>query len=152
MGSVLAGGSAVVRRPLHVLVVDDNPEDLLLAEIAFGEQREPYQLTTAVSGEAALRALDRLDVRGPDLILLDIHMPGMDGFEVLRQIKGNRAWRGIPVVMLSTSDEHVDIRRAYENQASAYLVKQDHPTRMAEQFARLLSFWAGARLTHWPDL
>ncbi len=135
-------------RPLHVLVVDDNPEDLLLAEIAFGGQSEPHHLTVVDSGEAAL---DALAAGGPDLILLDIHMPGMDGFEVLRRIKGNRAWRAIPVVMLSTSAEDRDVRRAYEGQASAYLVKQDRPERMAEQFARLLSFWAGARLVHWPD-
>ena len=82
----------------HILIVDDNKTNLIMAR---QELKEEYEVTPVISGEQALQFLEK---RLPDLILLDINMPVMDGKETLNRIKNNPAWRNIPVIFL-TSDE-----------------------------------------------
>ena len=82
----------------HILIVDDNKTNLVMAR---QELKEEYEVTPVLSGEQAMQFLEK---RIPDLILLDINMPIMDGKETLQKIKGNPAWSSIPVIFL-TSDE-----------------------------------------------
>jgi len=113
----------------RILVVEDDPADALLALQALKEL-ELDQETLVLSDGA--QALDWLRARGdrkdrppgqPSAILLDVKMPGLNGFEVLEQIRADPALRLIPVVMLSASGQERDVRRAYELGANGYLIK-----------------------------
>ena len=133
---------------LRLLLVDDDVADHLLVELTLAQQPHPYALTSVFGAAAALHHLESAS-QPPDLILLDIHMPGMDGFELLTHLKAQPRWRAIPVVMFSTSLEESDLRRAYQLQASGYLTKYDGLPQLAEQFAALLAFWQRAALPPW---
>jgi adenylate cyclase len=108
-----------------VLVVDDDQDnrDLLSRRLA----REGYAVQAAVDGQAALDAL-RAGASPPiDLVLLDVMMPGVDGYEVLRQLKADAALRGLPVVMISALDELSSVVRCIELGAEDYLPKPFDP-------------------------
>ncbi|MBF0192645.1 MAG: two-component system response regulator [Magnetococcales bacterium] len=105
-----------------VLVVDDTPDNLSLMS---GLLKELYKVKVANSGERALKIA--LSDTPPDLILLDIMMPGMDGYEVCRRLKGNVATRDIPVIFLTAKAEVEDERRGLELGAVDYLTKPVSP-------------------------
>lgn len=129
-------------RPLHLLMVDDDPLEHELVEAALTSLGEPCQLTAAHSGAAALRLLEG-GVQ-PSLLLLDLNMPQMHGLALLNHLKGHPQWRSLPVVIFSTSDLEADVQRAYQGQASSYLVKSGNLSRLGEQLASLLDFWRRA--------
>jgi CheY-like chemotaxis protein len=139
-------------RPLRVLLVDDNPVDRQLAEEAFTLLDQRCTLTTADSGRAALELLMAPGAVLPDVLLLDINMPGLNGFEVLAALKSEPLLRLLPVVMLTTSANEGDIAQAYTLHASAYLLKSIHFQAMLEQIETFVEFWTRARLPHWPHL
>jgi CheY-like chemotaxis protein len=117
-------------RSARILLVDDDANDVELTLDAFNEARLTNQIDVARSG---MEALDRLFGRilrpdggrepHPDLILLDLKMPRVDGFEVLRQIKAAPGLRRIPVVILTSSREEGDLAMSYDTGANSYLVK-----------------------------
>ncbi len=115
------------RAPIEVLLVDDNPGDVRLAEEAFRETNGAIKLHVASDGVEALSFLRResqyAGSHRPDLILLDLNMPRMDGFEMLAQIRADASLRLIPVVILTVSDAEVDIAESYELNANLYLTK-----------------------------
>jgi len=121
---------AAMSRMARILLVDDNAMDVELALDAFDEVRLSNDIEVARSGR---EALDRLFGLGrwaeggrlplPDLILLDLKMPGIDGFEVLRQIKAAPILRRIPVVILTSSREEGDRAMSYDTGANSYVVK-----------------------------
>src|SRR5205807_1904068 len=115
--------SAVVR----ILVVEDNPADLYLIRASLSLGEIPKQLSVVTDGEKALEFLSRsgefTDAPKPDLILLDLNLPKVDGREVLDRIKADPEWRHIPVIVLSTSDADRDVSGAYEHHANCYLTK-----------------------------
>lgn len=112
------GGEAGAR----ILVVDDNEtnRDLLSRRL----ERQGYTVTLAESGESAL---EKIAGAPPDLILLDIMMPGLNGYEVLEQLKKHKTWRHIPVIMISALDELGSVVRCIEMGADDYLAKPFNP-------------------------
>jgi len=116
--------------PLIILLVEDNADHAELIRRSFRDHLVANRLIHVEDGE---RALDYLHRRGefaddeafplPDLILLDLRLPKIDGLEVLRQIKTCPEHQAIPVVILTTSQADRDIARAYEYHANSYLVK-----------------------------
>jgi CheY-like chemotaxis protein len=132
----------------RILLVDDNANDVELTLDAFSEARLSNQLEVARSGQAAL---DRLFGRTPrpdggrnplpDLILLDLKMPGVDGFEVLRQIKSAPVLRRIPVVILTSSREEGDRAMSYDTGANSYLVKPVSFDGMLEIVGEINDYW-----------
>jgi CheY-like chemotaxis protein len=113
-----------------ILLVDDSAMDVELTINAFSEVQVSSMVEVARSGNAAIaRVLDRpVHADGtrcplPDLILLDLKMPGIDGFEVLRQLKSAPVLRRIPVIILTSSREEGDRAMAYDLGANSYLVK-----------------------------
>jgi CheY-like chemotaxis protein len=117
-----------VKRPL-ILAVDDTPEHLeLLARMLGGDG---YELALAVGG---LEALARVAYEKPDLILLDVLMPGMDGMEVCRRLKAEPASREIPVIFLTCMSDSHDILAGFAAGAVDYVAK---PFRMPELLARV---------------
>ncbi|WP_019588036.1 response regulator [Deinococcus apachensis] len=139
-------------RPLRILLIDDSNMDRHLAEEVFAEYADRCTVTTASSGQAALDAMLAPDAELPDVVLLDINMPGMSGFEVLTAMKGHPRLVRIPVVMLTTSNHDQDVRQAYTLHASSYLIKSVNFRDFVSQVEGFLEFWTRARLTSWPEI
>lgn len=133
-------------RELQVWLVDDSPVDRALAEEAFAQCHADCSLTTFAGGSDTLTALHTPGVVLPDVILLDLHMPGMDGFEVLRWLKAQEAVQYIPVIMLTTSQSKRDVQQAYEQRASAYLTKAVTFEAFLGQVKSFVEFWIKAQL------
>jgi two-component system response regulator len=119
-----------MERSAHILLIEDNQMDIILTLDAFREARLKNKINVARSGQEALDYLfgkdkfsDRLLYPLPNLILLDLKMPGIDGFEVLRQIKGTRKLKRIPVIILTSSTEDGDRSMSYDIGANSYLIK-----------------------------
>jgi len=108
-------------RPFRILHVEDNAGDADLIREVMAESEQQNEITLACDGVEALRLL-REGPR-PDLILLDLNMPKMDGREVLREIKGSEELQGIPVVVLTSSEAERDLTDAYRLHANCYLAK-----------------------------
>lgn len=124
----------------RILLVDDNPNDVELALTAFQDGGAAHDVAVAGSGP---EALDLLHGCGPlpDLILLDLNMPHMDGLAVLDAIRAEDSTRDIPVVMLTTSGEGRDIRESYAHGASAYVVKPMDFAQFREAIHTIVAFW-----------
>jgi CheY-like chemotaxis protein len=128
-------------RQLRVLVVDDNRAELRLLSEAFRAAARDTNVLAAVNGADALNILQRTDAAKPDLVILDINMPGLSGHEVLRFIKANSILRSIVVFMFSSSSAEDDVVRAYDEHANGYLSK---PGDLDEYFAlarHMVDFW-----------
>jgi two-component system, chemotaxis family, response regulator Rcp1 len=115
------------RAPIEVLLVDDNPGDVRLAQEAFREMVGVMTLHVASDGVEALSFLRREGPHAnsprPDLILLDLDMPRMNGPETLAKIRSDASLKLIPVVILTTSAAEADIVKSYELNANLYLTK-----------------------------
>jgi two-component system response regulator len=119
-----------VNKTAHILLVEDNQMDVELTLDAFREARLSNAIHVTRNGG---EALDYLFGRGkysdpeshplPDLVLLDLKMPGIDGFEVLRQIKSTAGLKRLPVIILTSSKEEGDRTMSYDIGANSYLVK-----------------------------
>jgi two-component system, chemotaxis family, response regulator Rcp1 len=113
--------------PIEVLLVEDSPGDVRLTQEAFRDANRSVHLHVAYDGVEAMSFLRREGVHGaaprPDLILLDLNLPKMDGREVLAHIKEDDSLKTIPTVILTTSDAEADIVKSYELRANCYLSK-----------------------------
>ncbi len=131
-----------------LLLVDDNRMDIELALDAFREASLLNRIELATTGREALDYLfgnaayaDRERFPLPDLILLDLKMPGIDGFEVLRQIKAAPGLRRIPVIVLTSSREDGDRALSYDSGANSYLVKPVSFAGFVEVVRRIGDYW-----------
>jgi CheY-like chemotaxis protein len=114
----------------HILLVEDNRMDVELTLDAFNEAKLQNTIYVASDGKEALDYLfgqgqyaDRQTYPKPNLVLLDLKLPGIDGFEVLRQIKSTPILKRLPVVILTSSKEEGDRALSYDHGANSYLVK-----------------------------
>lgn len=111
----------------EVLLVEDDPDDIEFTRIAFGESRLLNELHVVRDGEDAIRFLRHEaphdDVPRPDLIILDLGLPRMDGKEVLMEIKADPELRSIPVVVLTSSRAQEDVVRSYDLGVNSYIQK-----------------------------
>jgi two-component system response regulator len=136
-------------RTARVLLVDDEETDVKLTVATLEAARIAVDLHTESSGERALEVLRDLRLftdgsgrgRLPDLILLDVKMPGMNGLETLQAIKSDARLQHIPVVMLSSSTHDEDILRSYAEQAHAYLTKPIQVESFRAVMRRLDNFY-----------
>jgi CheY-like chemotaxis protein len=117
-------------KPAHILLVEDNRMDVELTLDAFHEAKLLNTIHVATDGQEALDYLfgrgqytDRNAYPLPNLVLLDLKLPGIDGFEVLRQIKSTPVLKRLPVVILTSSKEEGDRALSYDHGANSYLVK-----------------------------
>jgi DNA-binding response OmpR family regulator len=117
----------------RVLVVDDEPN--IVMSLRFLMEREGFEVEVAPTGEAALNALDR----GPaELVLLDVMMPALDGFEVCQRIRGNPAWSATRIIMLTARGRDVERERGLALGADAYVTKPFSTRDLVEQVKRML--------------
>ncbi|KAB1934508.1 response regulator [Micromonospora sp. ALFpr18c] len=136
-------------QPVRILVVDDDPGDVLMIEEALADSDVDKIIDVVSDGEEAmefLRAEGRHEqARRPDVILLDLNMPRMDGRQVLGAVKQDEGLRTIPIVVLTTSNADTDIVGSYTLQANAYVTKpidlddfNDVVRRIDEFFGRVV--------------
>lgn len=114
-------------RPIRILLVEDDPGDVLLTQEALADSKLIHELEVINDGASALERIARsTDADGdpmPDLVLLDLNLPRVDGRGVLAQIKGDPATSHVPVVVLTTSDAAEDVSTSYGLHANAYVCK-----------------------------
>jgi two-component system, chemotaxis family, response regulator Rcp1 len=131
--------------PVEVLLVEDSPGDVRLTQLAFRDANKSINLHVAWDGVEAMAFLRRegtnVHAPRPDIILLDLNLPKMDGREVLALIKADDSLKIIPTVILTTSDAEADILKSYQLLANCYLTK---PVQLDEFEALVKSindFW-----------
>ena len=132
----------------NILLVDDNKMDVALTLDAFREIQFSNKIQVAHNGEEAIQHLlgegkyaDRETSPLPDIILLDLKMPGMDGFEVLKKIKKTPAIKRIPVIILTSSKEERDRARSYDYGANSYLLKPFSFTELLDFVRIITQYW-----------
>lgn len=123
-----------------VLLVEDNPIDVKLVQRALRDLE--IGVTVKTSGDEAIEYLHNEEgFVPPDLILLDIKMPRVDGFQVLEEIRRNKATEFVPVVMLSSSDEDEDVNRSYRLGANSFVRKVEDYDQYKTNLFELSRYW-----------
>jgi CheY-like chemotaxis protein len=125
---------------VNILLVEDNEGDIILTLEALKETSLKNRVVVARNGEKALEMLENA-IQLPDMILLDINLPKVDGIEVLTTIKNDHRFKAIPVIMLSTSSSDVDIKKSYENHANCFISKPVDLNRFIEVVKTIENFW-----------
>lgn len=123
-----------------VLLVEDNPDHAFLIVRSLSRLGvASEQITHVLDGAAALDVLDA--GLAPDLILLDLRLPKIDGLEVLARLKADPARQRIPVVMLTTSRAEADVARAYAHHVNSYLIKPPRLDALRALMAQVVGYW-----------
>lgn len=140
----------VTGKPLEILLVEDNEDHAEIVTRSFRSHRVANNLHVVADGEAALDYLFR---RGeyrdakksprPDVILLDLALPKVDGWEVLKEIKQTDSLLRIPVVVLTSSEDMSDVGKAYDCHANSYLVKPIDFSKFTDLMRDLGFYWLG---------
>lgn len=137
--------SESVGRPIGILLVEDNPGDVRLTQIALSEAKVRNDLVVAENGEGALAILHKRGEHAhsprPDLILLDLNLPGMDGRDLLANIKNDPDLKRIPVVILTTSKHEEDVFKSYDLHANAYITKPVDMDQFVHVVKSVEDFW-----------
>ncbi|MFC3121712.1 response regulator [Agaribacter flavus] len=132
-------------RPIEILLVEDNPGDVMLTEEAFSAAKISNTLNVVRDGEEALAYLNKEagfeDVVLPDLILLDLNLPKIDGREVLDKIKTSEKLKRIPVVVLTSSEAEQDVVKTYDLHANSYVVKPLDLDQFINVVSVVENFW-----------
>ncbi len=138
-------GIEATQKTREVLLVEDNPGDARLAREAFRDVNKYIRLHLASDGMEAMAYLTRqgvhLNALRPDLILLDLNLPKMDGREVLARIKGDESLRMIPTIVLSSSETDADVLISYQLQANCYIRKPAQWDAFDDLVRGINSFW-----------
>ena len=131
--------------PMDVLLIEDSPGDVRLTQEAFREANPAIRLHVARDGVEAMAFLQREGAHArsprPDIILLDLNLPRMDGREVLARIKEDDKLKTIPVVILTTSDAEADITKSYQLKANCYLTKPVQLDQFESLVKSINEFW-----------
>jgi two-component system response regulator len=128
-------------QPRHILVVEDDGSYRWvlrrLLESAFGDE---ISVEEASDGDVAIA---RVDLGEPplDLVLLDLSLPGRNGFEILAHLRANDRTRRVPVIVVTSSQEESDVRRAYELGANSFVSKSDSPEKTLQRLRLLPVYW-----------
>jgi CheY-like chemotaxis protein len=138
-------GTATASPILKILLVEDSLADVLLTREALELNQAPVNLHVVEDGENALAFLRQQREYGsaprPDLILLDLNLPRLDGREVLAAIKSDPALRTIPLVILTTSRAEEDVQRAYDGHANCYITKPLDFVQFTQVIRSIERFW-----------
>tara|TARA_R110002110_G_scaffold116055_1_gene287370 strand:+ start:149 stop:595 length:447 start_codon:yes stop_codon:yes gene_type:complete len=132
-------------RPAEVLLVEDDYDDVELTRASFDRIKFDVNMSHVDNGQKCLDYLrgegQFVNATRPDLILLDVNLPVLDGRETLANIKADKRFVAIPVIVLTTSSSTKDIVDMYQHQCSAYLVKPLNFTRFQDSIRQLSEFW-----------
>lgn len=140
-------------KPIALLLVEDNDDDILMVQKAFAKAKFMNPLNVAKDGEEAMAYLRRqgkhAQAQRPGIVLLDINLPKKDGWSVLKEMKADPALKGIPVVILTTSQQEEDVAKSYGEGGCSFISKPVGFQQFQELAARFELYWAlVARLPH----
>lgn len=124
--------------PKKILAVDDEKHIVRLVQVNL--ERAGYQVVTANDGK---EALEKVDAENPDLVVLDVMMPYMDGFEVLQNLRRNPATRDIPVIMLTAKAQDADVFKGWQSGVDCYLTKPFNPMELLSFVKRIFDSMDG---------
>lgn len=131
--------------PVHILLVEDNEGDIVLTTEALEDGKITNSISVVRDGWEAIQYLEKNegyeDAVTPDLILLDINLPKVNGHEVLKHIKSSSDLKQIPVVILTTSSDKVDIEKSYKNHTNCYITKPVDVDNFMEAISAIENFW-----------
>ncbi len=131
--------------PVKILLVEDNPGDIRLTKEALREGKVYNEMHVATDGLEALAFLRQkgqyANAPRPDVVLLDLNLPLMNGVEVLAEIKADHHLKRIPVIVLTTSEDERDILKSYDLHANAYVTKPVDLERFIEIIEQIEGFW-----------
>jgi chemotaxis family two-component system response regulator Rcp1 len=136
-----------MRPEFHILLIEDSRTDVKIIERALREGNLAHRLTVIHDGRQALDYLiglvdaDPVEALEPDLILLDLNLPGIDGCQVLTEIKSNPFLRSLPVVILTTSRREEDVLQTYQAGANTYIQKPSEYPRYRDLVMTLSQYW-----------
>jgi CheY-like chemotaxis protein len=143
-------------QPIVILLVEDEPAHAEIVRRSLAECDIANRLIHTTDGQAALDYLQDSRIQAhdpehpwPDMILLDLRLPKVDGIDVLRRIKQDESLQGIPVVILSTSSAPADLRKAYQNGAGSFLVKPVGFERFMKLMETFGFYWL--EWNHFPE-
>lgn len=135
-------------QPLEILLVEDNEDHAELIKRSFQDHRVANRIIHISDGEQALEYFDKLLAKPdfnpsdlPQVVLLDLRLPKIDGLEVLKSIRNNKKLEKLPIVILTTSAAEIDVATAYEEQANSYLVKPVDFDKFTELMDTLGYYW-----------
>lgn len=132
-------------KPIHILLVEDNEGDILLTKEALEEARIKVLLSVVRDGKLAIDFVNKenmyTDVASPDLVLLDVNLPKVNGYEVLQYLKGNESLKHIPVIMLTTSSSEKDINFCYNNFVNCFITKPIEVNEFLGIVTAIENFW-----------
>ncbi|MEB3359536.1 MAG: response regulator [Synechococcales bacterium] len=128
-----------------ILVLEPNPDYAQLIERTLRENAIPHSVAAIADGEEAIAYLRRhgpyKDAPRPDLVLLDLNLPGKNGWEILAEMKADPQLRRIPTIVLTLSEAEEDIVRSYALQSNCYVVKSSDLEQLSQTVARIREFW-----------
>lgn len=133
------------RRPakgLSFLLVDDDPGDCRLVEESLRDSKRASSVTVVNSGDDALAYLRKRGSGKPDVVLLDLNMPGKDGFATLKEIRGDERLTKLPVVILTTSTNQDDVDESYRLHANCFVSKPTAFADFGDAMREIEEFWA----------
>jgi CheY-like chemotaxis protein len=130
-------------KSLNILLVEDNEGDILLTTEAFEESKIINIVDVIRDGKEAINFFNGLSNKDntPDLVLLDINLPKMNGHEVLMYIKNNEKFKHIPVIMLTTSSSEKDILQSYKSHVNCYITKPIDVSDFIRAITKIEDFW-----------
>lgn len=132
-------------KPIHVLLVEDNEGDIVLTRDAFNHGRFKFILDVVRNGQDAVNFLSEhgphKGQKLPDLVILDINLPKMNGQEVLNMIKTSERLKMLPVIMFTTSSTDNDINASYKNHANCYITKPFENHEFQDVIHSIEEFW-----------
>lgn len=144
----------MTKKSLEVLLADDDADDVMVIQMLFAEASPEHGINFVRNGEEVISYLRRegqwKKSPRPSLILLDLNMPKLDGFEVLKEIKADRDLCTIPVIVLSTSSADSDIQHAFQLGACSFITKPANFEKFRELMQQFVRYWT--YVTHVPTI
>ena len=128
-------------RPLNILLVEDDAIEIMKFNRVLKTLKQQHKITEALNGEDALNLLKDRELN-PDIIILDLNMPKVSGLEFLKIIKKDESRRYIPTIILTTSNNHTDIKECYQMGIAGYVVKPLKHDDYMVSTKKLLEYWS----------
>lgn len=134
-----------VSQPIEILLIEDNAGDIELTQEAFQEAKIPNRIHVVRDGDEALEFLYRKgkyeDAVRPDIMLLDLNMPGKNGKEVLAIVKEDEYLKDIPIIIITSSEAEMDVAKSYALHVNAYIVKPVSLQQFLQVVEAVEMFW-----------
>ena len=125
----------------HILIAEDDPDDIDFLCAALHQIRHAHHISVVKDGEAALNFLQSSENKTPHLIFLDLNMPKIDGYGVLKFVKSHHDFKHIPIIVMTTASDNESIIRAYRLHANSFITKPSSFTELKSLIDSIAQYW-----------